>query len=117
MDKTITVNRGDTVHIKIVPTLCGEEYILNSSDKIVFTLKKNRGDTEPLLKRELTLLSYTEDGLLLKLTSAETAALTESGYIYDCALVKGTGESAEIYTFIAPSTFAVEETLGNTLAS
>lgn len=74
----ITMVRGDTFVASISLNRKGEPYIPTENDTIRFAAKKNIGDVEPAIYKEVPI-----DTMELKLTPADTSRLPFGTYLYD----------------------------------
>lgn len=95
---SITLTRGDTLHIQIsIFTSEGEPYEVQDGDKVRFALKRNVTDSEPLILKQIPI-----ETLLLTLEPEDTKPLEFGNYIYDIELTKANGE---VDTFITLAKF------------
>lgn len=99
----LKIVKGNSAEISIsmVDSETGLPYDISSNDKVLFTVKKNHYDKNPILQKELTRLDVGEDGhtLVLNLSPKDTKIITGE-YMYDVLLV--TGDRRAI-TFISSS--------------
>ena len=71
----------------------GEELVLANTDKLYFTVKKNAGDTTPLIQKTINNgITKTDDGYYhVRLEEDDTATLPYGTYGYDIEIKTGTG--------------------------
>lgn len=81
---SITMNRGDTVYIDtVIFTACDLIYELQDGDVITFVVVDNK-------KEEVLIREFWDRNL--KLTSMDTAFLSEGCYRYKCILTMANGD-------------------------
>lgn len=92
---TITVTKGDTVRIFVVPTINGEPYAIDANDVFRFACKKQITDVTCAIKK--TMGFDSEGNLLLELLPEETKKLDVGTYIYDIQLTRGADGSVDTF--------------------
>lgn len=99
-DGTIQLTRGDTARIRVSVTneIDGEEYIVQSDDTLVLSIKKTVNDAEVLLKKVL------KGENTFHIEPKDTAKMKFGHYKYDVQLTTAGGD---VYTVIAPTTFEI----------
>lgn len=99
-DGTIQLTRGDTARlaVPIINELDGEEYVIQSGDTLVFSVKKTVSDTEVLLEKVL------KGENTFHIEPKDTAKMKFGHYKYDVQLTTAGGD---VYTVIAPTTFEI----------
>lgn len=115
-DKTITMTRGDSAHIEIqMEYEGGMSYEALRGDVIRFTVKKNYGDTTPLIVIDIE--PYVPDGeetelvesVELHILPSHTRDLEYGSYRFDIQLLRVNGD---IDTFIDKGTLTLTEEVG-----
>lgn len=115
-DKTITMTRGDSAHIEIqMEYEGGESYEALHGDVVRFTVKKNYGDTTPLIVIDIE--PYVPDGeetelvesVELHILPSHTRDLEYGSYRFDIQLLRVNGD---IDTFIDMGTLTLTEEVG-----
>lgn len=115
-DKTITMTRGDSAHIEIqMEYEGGMSYEALRGDVIRFTVKKNYGDTTPLIVIDIE--PYVPDGeetelvesVELHILPSHTRDLEYGSYRFDIQLLRVNGD---IDTFIDMGTLTLTEEVG-----
>lgn len=115
-DKTITMTRGDSAHIEIqMEYEGGVSYEALRGDVIRFTVKKNYGDTTPLIVIDIE--PYVPDGedmelvesVELHILPSHTRDLEYGSYRFDIQLLRINGD---IDTFIDKGTLTLTEEVG-----
>lgn len=115
-DKTITMTRGDSAHIEIqMEYEGGMSYEALRGDVIRFTVKKNYGDTTPLIVIDIE--PYVPDGeetelvesVELHILPSHTRDLEYGSYRFDIQLLRVNGD---IDTFINMGTLTLTEEVG-----
>lgn len=100
----VSLTRGDTARLTATPTIGeGEEkqpYTVQEDDVLVFTLKKNYGDPEPLIEKRIT------GSTTFYFESKDTKPLDFGKYKYDVEIIFPNGEN---YTFIDKKDFIITE--------
>ena len=114
--KTITMTRGDSAHIEIqMDYEGGMSYEALRGDVIRFTVKKNYGDTTPLIVIDIN--PYVPDGedmemiepVELHILPSHTRDLEYGSYKFDIQLLRVNGD---IDTFIDKGTLTLTEEVG-----
>lgn len=114
--KTITMTRGDSAHIEIqMEYEGGMSYEALRGDVIRFTVKKNYGDTTPLIVIDIE--PYVHDGeetelvesVELHILPSHTRDLEYGSYRFDIQLLRVNGD---IDTFIDMGTLTLTEEVG-----
>lgn len=114
--KTITMTRGDSAHIEIqMEYEGGMLYEALRGDVIRFTVKKNYGDTAPLIVIDIE--PYVPDGEEMELVESvelhilpsHTRDLEYGSYRFDIQLLRVNGD---IDTFIDKGTLILTEEVG-----
>lgn len=106
----ITLTRGNTAELLVLPKNDDDTpYILASDDKVLFTVKNRVG--KGLVQKTLTASAQDpETGeITIVLAPEDTIELAPQAYTYDVLLVT---ESGDAYTFIESSTFSVVSAIG-----
>lgn len=90
VDNSITLTRGDSAYINIVPlTPSGDVYELESTDRIYFTLrrspKKDNNSNPPLIEK-----TFWENAI--KIDPKDTQFLNYGKYYYDVELIFKNGD-------------------------
>lgn len=93
----IDIYVGNTVYLQIVPTLNGEEYLLQGNDKVYVTIRN--ACYEKVIEKVLTVDNYLEEKLILKLEPNDTKDLEPQVCNFDCSIMIGD----DFFTFIVPS--------------
>lgn len=115
-DNTITMTRGDSAHIEIqMEYEGGVSYEALRGDVIRFTVKKNYGDTTPLIVIDIE--PYVPDGedmelvesVELHILPSHTRDLEYGSYRFDIQLLRINGD---IDTFIDKGTLTLTEEVG-----
>lgn len=115
-NKTITMTRGDSAHIEIqMEYEGGMSYEALRGDVIRFTVKKNYGDTTPLIVIDIE--PYVPDGeetelvesVELHILPSHTRDLEYGSYRFDIQLLRVNGD---IDTFIDMGTLTLTEEVG-----
>lgn len=77
--------RGNTKTFKVrLKSADGSDYIMSSSDKAIFAIKKDGRAVEPMLvKKVLTAADQSEGGIIVKLLPEDTMRLEAGMYKYD----------------------------------
>lgn len=95
----IRISRGNTAYIDISVKVNGEDYELQSGDKVIFTVKKT-----PSKSADIVFQKVIDGRLEIKILPSDTADLLPAKYYYDVALQTSGGD---FYTFIEPSGFTI----------
>lgn len=96
---TIKLTRGDTAYLTIPLTLAtGEEYIMQSADELVLSVKEHVLDTQPIMQKRVT------GGNTFHIEPNDTANLFFGKYQYDIQLNTASGD---VYTVIDVDTFEI----------
>lgn len=104
VNNSITLTRGDTCVLKLnVVDVRGENYTLQSGDKLTFTLRKK-------VSSVATLLEKTLEENILSLNPSDTLTLDFGDYVYDIVLKTATGE---VFTVVPTSIFRVASEVHN----
>lgn len=90
---TISMVRGDTFVAAITLNRNGEPYIPTENDTIRFAAKRQYGDLQPCIQKEVPT-----DTMELKLNPSDTAKLPFGTYIYDLEIEF---EDGGVDTFVA----------------
>ena len=93
----ITLTRGDTATLKL-NVLDGSTPYDFSSDTVVFSMKRNLGDLQPVIQK-----TFDAEGQITFLP-ADTKELAFGNYVYDIQL---TTQAGEVDTIVVPSTFVI----------
>lgn len=102
----VLILRKNTEWFQVIPyDVDGNEYFLEETDQVIFTVRKSN-EASPSLTKILTVNDYSEDQLILKLTAEETN-LPAGVYEFDISIKM----ENEQYTFIGPGKFIVEDTV------
>lgn len=114
--KTIIMTRGDSAHIEIqMEYEGGTSYEALRGDVIRFTVKKNYGDTAPLIVIDIE--PYVPEGeevemiesVELHILPSHTRDLEYGSYLFDIQLLRINGD---IDTFIDKGTLTLTEEVG-----
>ena len=97
-NNVITLTRGDTCVIRVdVSDIGDNDYTMQESDELIFTLRKKVGSREVLIEKTL-------EENLLKLQPEDTLDLDFGDYVFDIVLKTFAGE---VFTVIPASTFKI----------
>ena len=99
--KNILLTRGDSAELVVsLADSLGIPYVMSSVDTLVFSMVKEIGDTEVLLRKEI------KDSNVFKFIPDDTNKLPFGKYFYDIQL---TTTNDEVYTVVSPSSFVIGE--------
>lgn len=91
----ILLTRGDTAYINVVT----DDYTPQDGDQIKLTVKRSTADKDTLIQKMVS------DGVV-KIEPKDTETLDYGTYVYDCQLTTAAGD---VYTFIPPTDFVLQE--------
>lgn len=95
----IELTRGDTLYLEIhIEDDEGNDYIPTQKDSLVFTVKKNVYQNEPLIQKNV----YNG---VLTIEHSDTQQLPYGEYVYDVQLTQANGD---VTTVIKPSKFVID---------
>ena len=99
-DGTIQLTRGDTARlaVPIINEIDNQEYVIQSDDILVLSIKKTVNDTEALLEKVL------KGENTFHIEPKDTAKMKFGHYKYDVQLTTAGGD---VYTVITPTTFEI----------
>lgn len=109
-DTNITLTRGNTAELLILPTNeDGTPYFLEENDKVLFTVKNGIG--KEMLQKEISSTAQdAETGeITVVLSPEDTIRMNPQAYTYDVLLVTASGDA---YTFIPRSVFEITLAVG-----
>lgn len=101
----ITLTRGDTLRVKIVPLMPGKKnvpYTPVPGDKIRFAMKQTFKDDEPVM----IMADIPIDDCVLYIRPEQTKSIAYGRYVYDIQLTYADGD---VDTFIKGSLTLTEE--------
>lgn len=97
---TIRLTRGDSLKLVITPiNFDGTDYEPDPQDRIRFAMKKNYGDKELLIEKNIPINNF-----LLQLEPSDTKSLKFGDYVYDVELTHANGD---VDTYISEATFTI----------
>lgn len=100
-DGSIELTRGDTARFTVdLADAEGKEYIMQSSDVLVFTVKESVDDIEPSIQK----ISPASNTIHIK--PEDTSELDFGNYVYDVELRL---ENGDVYTVIEKNIFKLRE--------
>lgn len=100
-DGSIELTRGDTARFTIdINDDEGQVYIMQSSDELVFTVKDDIDDIEPVIQKIVT------GDNMIHIEPKDTSELDFGNYIYDAELRM---ENGDVYTVVEKNTFKLRE--------
>ena len=95
----ILLTRGDTAYINVVVADDAGDYTPQDGDQIKLTVKRSTADKDTLIQKTVS------DGVV-KIEPKDTETLDYGTYVYDCQLTTAAGD---VYTFIPPTDFVLQE--------
>lgn len=95
---TIKLTRGDTAFLRVPITREGEEYVVQPTDTLAFSVKKNVRD------ENFTFQKVVTGDNLVHIEPTDTAGFPFGSYKYDIQL---TTSSGDVFTIVDVSTFEI----------
>lgn len=97
-DNTIRLTRGDTAKlvISITSDTTNDEYTIEDTDTLTFTVRRKTCDPEILIQKTVTGTGSID------LEPSDTDGMCPTAYVYDVQLDKTNGD---VFTVIPPTTF------------
>lgn len=104
--KKITMTRGDTFRARLtLKDTTGAVYEPEDGDVLLFTVKRNYNDSQPVIQKEIS-----HETMLVEILPDETKKLRQpSALVYDVQLIK---EDGTVDTFIDRAPLAITEEVG-----
>lgn len=104
--KKITMTRGDTFRARLtVKDTTGAVYEPEDTDVLLFTVKRNYNDSQPVIQKEIN-----HETMMVEVLPEETKKLRQpSALVYDIQLIKSDGL---VDTFIDRAPFVITEEVG-----
>lgn len=100
-DGSIELTRGDTARFSVdINDDEGQVYTMRSDDELVFTVKDDIDDIEPVIQKIVT------GDNTIHIKPEDTSELDFGSYIYDVELRM---ENGDVYTIIEKNTFKLRE--------
>jgi hypothetical protein len=95
---TIKLTRGDTAYLTVSITHNEEDYVVQSTDKLEFSVKKTVNDTEYVLRKEVI------GNNVIHIEPSDTAGFAFGLYKYDIQLTTASGD---VFTIVDVATFEI----------
>lgn len=99
-NNTIKLTRGDTAYLEVplVNKLTNEEYVMQPTDRLIFTVKRDIKDTTMCFQKVAVGTN------LFKILPEDTAGCDFAKYKYD---VQFEGANGDVFTVIEPACFTI----------